>query len=38
MKIIFSGDVFLGGDLNHKAVENLINVTSFHMEIRYNQL
>jgi hypothetical protein len=30
MKIIFSGDVFLGGDLNHKAVENLINVKEFH--------
>lgn len=30
MKIIFSGDVFLGGDLNHKTFENLINVKEFH--------
>ena len=30
MKICFTGDVFLGGDLNHKSCKNLVNVEIFN--------
>lgn len=29
MKICFTGDVFLGGDLNHKSCKNIVNVDLF---------
>ena len=30
MKICFSGDVFLGGDLNHKPCKNVVEVEAFN--------
>jgi len=30
MKICFTGDVFLGGDLNHKSCKNLVDVDMFN--------
>ena len=29
MKICFTGDVFLGGDLNHKSCRNVVEVEAF---------
>jgi poly-gamma-glutamate synthesis protein (capsule biosynthesis protein) len=36
MRIIFTGDLFLGGDLSGKDATNIINVAEFHSADKKN--